>query len=151
MIVSSETIFSTLLSLDFLSLPNAGLWRFTSFRARRFWPICFRTCHPEYALERMTLQARGHADATHSSYLKDASEGSGAQVVQYGVTADGFKGRSVLVHSLNALSKAVKLFFLRYETRNTLSICKVKNSHCQSTLFSFHLFVFLFILQPKTS
>lgn len=59
-------------------------------------------------------------------YLKDAPKGPGAQMVQYWVTVDDFKGRSVLVHSLDALFQTVKLFFLHYKKHNTPSIFSQK-------------------------
>lgn len=42
-IVNSETMFFTLLSRSFLSFPNAGLCKLTSFIAKRFWPLRFLT------------------------------------------------------------------------------------------------------------
>lgn len=77
---------------------------------------------------------------TCSSYLKDASKGPGAQMVQYGVTIDDFKGRSVLVHSIDAFSQTVQFVFLQYKTH----ICKVRNNQ-----FYLYLFIFLFISLPQ--
>lgn len=69
-------------------------------------------------------------------YLKDTSKGPSAQVVEYGVTIDGFKGRPALVHGLNALSQTVHLVFLHYKTQS-----KVKTPPFQSA----SLYVFIHV------
>lgn len=151
MIVSSEMIFSTLLSLDFLSLPNAGLCRFTSFNARMFWPLCFWTCHQTNKFE-VNLKRK---DAKHHNqlqiwsllimfpvtdvYLKDTSKGPGAQMVQHRVATDHSERRSVLVHCLNAFSQIVQFLFLHWKHKNfvCLSVYLIYFTPQQSMFFLF--------------
>lgn len=76
--------------------------------------FAFGPVEQKYLLEIKTKQHHRWRQVTGDFLLnlKDASEGPGAKVVQYGITINGFKGRSVLVHSLNASPQTAQLVLL---------------------------------------